>query len=91
MSDDEEEEIPPSGPRVGHAVLDRIPDVRDGLTRVERIVLVTLAETQAELRGRNVPTAMLYGRVVEKVDLSEAEFMRVLQRLIGTGLPGGPR
>jgi hypothetical protein len=86
---DDEEEVPESGPRLGGAVLDRIPDVRDGLTRVERTILVTLAETQRELRGRNVPTAMLYGRVVEKIDLSQGEFMRVLQRLIGTGLPPG--
>jgi hypothetical protein len=83
----EDDEAPDSGPRLGSAILNNIPDVRDGLTRVERLVLVTLAETQAERRGRNVPTAMLYGRVVEKVDLSEAEFMRILQRLIGTHLP----
>ena len=58
-----------------------------GSTRVERILLVTLAETQAERRGGNVPTAMLYGRVVEKVDLSQEEFMRVLTRLMGTHMP----
>lgn len=48
---------------------DLIPDVRDGLTRVERIVLWVLAEIQAERGGRNVPTAELYGRVVEHLDL----------------------
>jgi hypothetical protein len=90
-SNDDEEEAPESGPRLGSAVVDRIPDVRDGLTRLERIVLVTLAETQRERNGRNVPTAMLYGRVVEKIDVSEDEFMRVLQRLIGTGLPPNQR
>jgi DNA gyrase/topoisomerase IV subunit A len=62
---------------------DHIPDVRDGLTRVERIVLYVLHETQRELGGRNVPTAMLYGRVVEHVDLSVDELQRVLQRLTG--------
>ena len=44
---------------------DNIPDVRDGLTRQERIVLYVLHETQNELGGRNVPTAMLWGRVCE--------------------------
>jgi hypothetical protein len=82
--EDDDDRAPDSGPRLSQEVLARIPDVRDGLTRVERIILVTLAETQAERRGRNVPTAMLYGRVVERVDISQQEFMRVLQRLIGT-------
>jgi hypothetical protein len=82
--DDQEEEAPDSGPRLSEAVRDRIPDVRDGLTRVERIVLLTLQEAQAEKRGRNVPTAMLYGRVAERIDISQEEFMRVLTRLIGT-------
>ena len=58
-----------------------IPDVRDGLTRKERVVLWVLRETQKELRGRNVPTAMLYGRVVEHVDMSVDELQRILQRL----------
>ncbi|WP_044243125.1 hypothetical protein [Chondromyces apiculatus] len=61
--------------------LDNLPDVRDGLTRPERIVLVTLAELQEERRGRNVPTAMLYGRVVERIDMSVDELQRILQRL----------
>jgi len=59
---------------------DRIPDVRDGLTRVERAVLHVLRETQRELGGRNVPTAMLYGRVLELVDLSEEELQACLKR-----------
>lgn len=62
---------------------DLLPDVRDGLTRIERIVLYTLHEAQRELGDRNVPTAMLYGRVVERVDISVDELQRVLQRLIG--------
>jgi len=65
---------------------DLIPDVRDGLTRVERVVLYVLSETQAERGGRNVPTAMLYGRVVEHLDISVSELQRVLQRLTGRGL-----
>jgi hypothetical protein len=62
---------------------DRLPDVRDGLTRLERIILTVLAETGRERNGANVPTAMLYGRVVERIDVSEAEFVATLQRLIG--------
>lgn len=65
--------------------LDRIPDVRDGLTRVERVILHVLAQTQRELGDRNVPTAMLYGRVVEYVDMSVDEFQGVLARMVGRG------
>lgn len=64
--------------------LDFIPDVRDGLTRRERVVLYVLHETQKELGGRNVPTVMLYGRVVEYIDMSVEELQSILQRLIGT-------
>ncbi len=62
---------------------DRLPDVRDGLTRIERVILYVLHQTQQELGGRNVPTAMLYGRVVEHVNISVDEFQRTLVRLIG--------
>lgn len=61
---------------------DNLPDVRDGLTRKERIVLYCLHQAQAELGGRNVPTAMLYGRVVEYIDMSEHELQQILQRLM---------
>ena len=61
---------------------DGIPDVRDGLTRVERAILTVLAQTQKE-RGRGVPTAMLYGRVLELVDISQEEFQETLTRLVG--------
>ncbi|SFR64783.1 hypothetical protein SAMN05216203_2144 [Marinobacter daqiaonensis] len=63
------------------AMLETIPDVRDGLTRTERIILYVLHETQRELKGRNVPTVMLYGRVLEYVNLSEAELHVYLDRL----------
>ena len=63
------------------AMLDVIPDVRDGLTRTERIILYVLDQTQRELNGRNVPTVMLYGRVLEYVNLSEAELHVYLDRL----------
>jgi hypothetical protein len=67
---------------------DRLPDVRDGLTRVERVILWQLHEAQKELaaRGmpeRNVASALLYGRVVEHVNISVPEFQRVLARLVG--------
>lgn len=65
---------------------DYLPDVRDGLTRRERVVLFCLHETQKELGGRNVPTAMLYGRVIEQVDMSVDELQSILQRLSGLGL-----
>lgn len=64
---------------------DDLPDVRDGLTRKERLVLWVLHETQNELRGRNVSTAMLYGRVVEHVDMTVAELQAILQRMTGLG------
>jgi hypothetical protein len=82
--DDEDDDAPESGPRLSGEVRDHLPDVRDGLTRIERIVLWQLHETQREFPGRNVPTATLYGRVVEHVSLSEREFLRVLSRLVGT-------
>lgn len=63
------------------AIREVIPDVRDGLTRTERIILHVLHQTQRELGDRSVPTVMLYGRVVEHVNLSEAEFHIYLDRL----------
>ena len=64
---------------------DNIPDVRDGLTRKERVVLYVMSYTQKELKGRNVPTAMLYGRVVEYIDMSVDELQRILVRLGARG------
>lgn len=65
------------------SIKDLIPDVRDGLTRKERAVLYCLRETQKELKDRNVPTIMLYGRVIEKVDMSQQEFQSILTRMVG--------
>ena len=61
-----------------------LPDARDGLTRLERIILRQLREAQRELGRESVPTALLYGRVVEHINVSVDEFQAVLQRLIGT-------
>lgn len=69
--------------RRGAKVPDELPDVRDGLTRLQRIVLTTLAEMTHERGGRNVPTLELYGRVVEKVNLSQAQFQSILSALAG--------
>ena len=66
--------------------MSELPDARDGLTRLERVILWQLREAQKERGGANVPTALLYGRVVEHVDVSVEEFQRVLQRLVGSGL-----
>jgi len=62
-------------------------DARDGLTRLERVILWQLREAQNERAGANVPTALLYGRVIEHVDVSVEEFQRTLQRLVGTLTP----
>jgi hypothetical protein len=60
---------------------DIIPDIRDGLTRRERVVLYVLHETQKERGGRNVPTVMLWGRVCEHIDMSPDELSEILARL----------
>lgn len=60
---------------------DNLPDVRDGLTRAERVVLYTLYELEKERPGRRVSTAQLYGRVVERMDMSEARLKAILVRL----------
>jgi len=60
-----------------------MPDVRDGLTRIERVILYELHKAEADFGDRYVPTATLYGRVVEHVNISVEEFQRVLARLVG--------
>ena len=60
---------------------DHLPDLRDGLTRRERIVLRVLREVQAERGERNVPTAMVWGRVCEHFYISPEELSAMLARL----------
>ena len=63
---------------------DAIPDVRDGLTRAERVVLATLADLQRERAGRAVPMPLLYGRVLERLGprgLSTEALQRIVERL----------
>jgi hypothetical protein len=71
MSDEE--------PHLPHDSL--LPDVRDGLTRRERVVLYVLHQTQQERGGRNVPTVMLWGRVCEHFYISPEELSEMLARL----------
>ena len=68
-----------------------LPDARDGLNRKERVVLYCLMQTQKEFKDRNVPTITLYGRVLEHIDIGEAEFQHILAKMIGlTQNPGNP-
>jgi hypothetical protein len=69
-------------------VFDDLPDARDGLTRKERVVLWVMQRAEAERKGRGVRAAMLYGRVVEHVDMSIEEFMSIVERL--SGMPVAP-
>jgi hypothetical protein len=67
--------------RIMKDIRDFLPDVRDGLTRQERVVLWVLHETQKERGGRDVPTAMLWGRVCEHFYISPEDLTRMLARL----------
>jgi hypothetical protein len=60
---------------------DVLPDVRDGLTRKERVVLYVLHEAQKERGGRSVPTAMLWGRVSQHFYISPEDLTAMLARL----------
>ena len=60
-----------------------LPDARDGLNRKERILIYCLMQTQKEFRDRNVPTVTLYGRVLEHIDMGEAEFQHILAKMTG--------
>ena len=62
---------------------DYLPDIRDGLTHRARVVLQCLHALQEERGGRNVPTGMLYGTVVEHVDMSVEEMQSILVRFVG--------
>jgi len=62
---------------------DNIPNVRDGLNKKERAILFCLQQTQQELGDRNVPTILLYGRVLEFVDISKEEFQTILSQFAG--------
>lgn len=61
-----------------------IPDIRDGLNRLQRIVVLELHKARVELGRELVPTALLYGRVVEHVPISEQQLQEIL-RSLGVG------
>jgi hypothetical protein len=63
------------------AGFDDMADVRDGLSRRERVILYVLHQTQKERGDRNVPTAMLWGRVCEHFYISPEELSKILARL----------
>ena len=85
MSDSEQDRRTRARPLSGRPVDERVPDVRDGLTRIERVVLWQLRELEQEREGRAVPSAQLYGRVVDYVNITPDELQRVLARLAGRG------
>ena len=60
---------------------DEIPDVRDGLTRRERIVLTILHELQRERGDANVPTPLLWGRVCEHFYITPQALSEMLARM----------
>lgn len=77
---------PPLGP------LDLLPDVRDGLTRIERLILFELHRARREFRGRTVPTAVLYGRVVEHgVNITPQQIGLILARMGARPVQHGSR
>lgn len=79
-------DAPKPGPRGWDPAWDHIPDVRDGLTRTERLVLYELHLAQAEFPGRTVPTALLWGRLAERgVRLSPDQLSRLLARMGARG------
>lgn len=55
------------------------------MTRLDRIVLDELRRAAAELGRESVPTILLYGRVVERIDVSMADLQAALQRLGASG------
>lgn len=62
---------------------DYLPDARDGLTRLERVILYALQQAERDRNGRRILSAELYGRVVEHINVGVPEFQRTLRRLTG--------
>lgn len=60
---------------------DVFPDVRDGLNRVDRIILYQLSLLERERPGRMIPSAMLYGRVAEHLDITPEALQEIVARL----------
>ncbi len=68
-------------------MLDDFPDARDGLTRKERVILWVLCRAEGERKGRGVRAAMLYGRVIEYIDIDVEEFVQIVERLSARSSP----
>ncbi|MDX1570898.1 MAG: hypothetical protein R3200_10450 [Xanthomonadales bacterium] len=63
-----------------------IPDARDGLTRLQRVILYELHKLQRERPDKpSIPVIQLYGRVIEHIDCSEEELQEALQSLGAAG------
>lgn len=64
-----------------------IPDVRDGLTRLERAVLLCLHDLREKEHHRYVPVILLWGELIDRgYDISQDELNTMLKRLTGKGL-----
>ncbi len=61
-----------------HDPRDYLPDVKDGLTSRDRVVLQCLDDLQQECSGRHVPIGVFYGTVVEHVDMPSMITLRVV-------------
>jgi len=85
MSDSEQDRRARARRLQARPIEERVPDARDGLTRIERVVLWQLRALEQERGGRAASSAQLYGRVVEYVNLTPDELQRVLARLAGRG------
>mgnify|MGYP006287079433 CR=1 FL=1 len=61
---------------------DFVPDVRDGLTRIERGVINCIHELQQENGGRKVPTVLLWGELIDRgYDLTRDDLNKILAKL----------
>ena len=64
-----------------------LPEVRYGLSHRERIVLWCLFELRKEHGDRRIAAGLLYGSVVEHVNMSVEETRSILVRFVGGELP----
>jgi len=66
-----------------------IPDVRDGLTEVERTILYVLYRARKEFGDRHIPTWIIYGRVVELIDVPLPLFQELLDGAVAKAKAAG--
>jgi hypothetical protein len=64
-----------------------IPDVRDGLTELERVILYVLHQLRKEVGDRHVSAFQVYGRVVEYLDVRPDEVEAVLAGVRARSMP----